>query len=115
MVIKEFSALKPEQFERYRTAVIQRKLERPESIGDEAELLFYRAFELDGNFDHTSEDIRAVEELTQVEVQEILQDKLLGRGASRLAIQLIGRDHPEGKISGEQIQIPSQSQKAKAG
>ena len=113
--VREFSAMPAEQFERYRASVIQRKLERPESLSDEAEQIFWRAFENDGKFDHVSEDIRAAQALTQTEVQEILQNYLQGRGARKLAVRLYGRDHQIEKPKGEPIEVPSTKSMRKAG
>jgi len=112
--VDEFGRLTREEFEKYRKAVIEAKLQRSKNLSEAAERLFWIAFENDEKFDHVSEDIRAVEALTREEVEEILHNFMLGRGKRRLTIRLIGKDHPQGRPSGRPISLPPETQ-AKAG
>lgn len=105
--VKDFAKLSPEQFEKFRNAVIQAKLERSNTLSEAARRLFWIAFENDAQWDHVSEDIRAVQTVTRAEVEEILNHHLLGRGARRLAIRLLGRDHPAGRPKASGIEIPA--------
>ena len=112
--VEAFGGMSDEAFENYRQAVIQAKLMRDKNFMEAAQGLFWIAFENDEKFDHVSEDIRAVEALTRQEVEEILQNFLLGRGKRRLAIRLIGKDHPQGRPEGRVISLPPAT-RAKAG
>ena len=89
-------------------------MERPKTFPEVGRRLFWMAFENDGKFDHVSEDILAVASLTRAEVEEILHNYLVGRGKRRLAIRLIGKDHPRGKPRGKPIFLPPETH-ARAG
>jgi insulysin len=113
--IKSFRELPGEAFEKYRQAVIDAKLERAKTFGEVAGRLFWIAFKNDEKFDHVSEDILAVEALSKAEVVEILENYLQGGGKRRLAIRLVGKEHPTmAPPAGQAIHLPPE-RNAKAG
>jgi insulysin len=105
--IGEFSKLPPETFQKYKTAVIQAKLQRDRSPSEQARRLFYVAFRLDRDWDYLSDEIRAVESLRQAEVNAVLTRTLSGRDRRRLVIRLIGKGHEVRPVRGQAITLPS--------
>ncbi|MCZ6557575.1 MAG: insulinase family protein [SAR324 cluster bacterium] len=112
--VREYGQMPDEAFENYRRAVIEAKLRRSKNLMAAAGNLFWIAFENEEKFDHVSEDIRAVEALSRAEVEEILQNFLIGHGKRRLAIRLLRKEHPQGRSKGRPIQLPPET-RAKAG
>ena len=103
---ERFAALPPEQFEKLRQAVINAKLERPKNLEESARRLFWVAYELDGNFDHVSEDISAVESLQREDVQRQLERVLQPPSRGRLRIHLVGKQHRAAPLSGQPVGLP---------
>ena len=108
--VQDFKALPEKEFERYRQAVIEAKLERDSTLEQYARRIFWIVFRNEENWDYISEDIRAVHALTRAEVEAALETYLLGEGRRRLMIRLVGRDHPEGTMDGEPVPLPPASQ-----
>ena len=101
--IAQMRALPPAQFERYRKAVIDAKLEPPDSLAQEARRLNWVAFEHGAQFDHVSADIVAVQELTADYVADVVQQVLVGEGRRRLGIWLVGQGHTLHSRSGRPV------------
>jgi len=112
--VESFRTMPEAEFERYRRAVIDAKLERPQSFAETARRLFWVAFTHDAQFDHVSEDIRAVEELTHQEVQRVLEEVLVGPKARRLLVRLVGQGHAEGPPAGKPVALPADARMAAA-
>ena len=112
--LESFRNLPEERFEQYRQTVIQAKLDQDNTLGEIAGRLFWMAFRHDERFDHLSTDIAAVEALTREEVEAVMERVLTGPETKKLAIRLIGRDHPAGKPVGTPVRLPD-SVRAKAG
>ncbi|MCH8882347.1 MAG: insulinase family protein [SAR324 cluster bacterium] len=113
--VREFRSMPDAEFERHRSAVIEAKLQRPQSLNEAASRIMWIAFENDEKFDHVSEDIRAVEALTREEVNRMLERSLIGPSAKRLLIRLIGKDHVAGPAKGTPIEEPTEIRAAAAG
>ena len=101
--IEEFKKVPEAEFESFRQAVINAKLEKPATIAEEADLLYYIAFEKDADFDYKSQDIKAVETLTREEVMAVLETTLAPRQKPQLVIRMVGQSHQDTAIDGTVI------------
>ncbi|MBF0276245.1 MAG: insulinase family protein [SAR324 cluster bacterium] len=102
--IESFKNTSKSEFENYKQSVINAKLEKASSISGEADELFYSAFKKDADFDFVSNDIKAVESLTQNDVIEILEATLSPDRKPKLVIQVLGNSHQETPITGNIIE-----------
>ena len=102
--IEEFKQLPVAEFENFRQSVINSQLEKYATISEEANFLFYQAFEKDADFDYVSENIKAIEELTRDEVVEILENTLSLAENPYLAIRMVGQSHTDIPGSGIIVQ-----------
>lgn len=105
--VREFRGMPPQQFEQLRRAVIDAKLQRPSTIGEVAQRIFYQAFEKEAPFDHISRDIRAVERLSREQVNALAERVLLGEERRRLAVRLVGSGHSVEPPRGTPVQEPA--------
>lgn len=115
--VDTFRTMDPEQFAQYKQAVIDSKLEQPQSLSEVAQRLFYLAFRFDERFDKLGEDIAALERMSHSQVTEVIQNALAGDGARRLTIRLIGKGHEAGPPQGKVVTLPDavQPRNAQAG
>jgi insulysin len=112
--IEQLRAMPPAQFEQYRKAVIDAKLEPPGSLAEEARRLNWVAFEHGAQFDHVSADIAAVQALEPAYVTDVVQQVLAGPGRRRLGIWLVGQGHTVTSRSGRLVTPESMSRLAPA-
>lgn len=106
--IDQFKKIPDTEFETYRQSVINSQLDKSTTIAEEANFLFYQAFEKDAEFDYISDYIKAIEELTREEVMAILDDTLSLEKNPYLAIRMIGQSHTD--IPGTGVVVQSFAQ-----
>lgn len=112
--IAQLRGMPPAQFEQYRKAVIDAKLEPPDSLAEEARRLNWVAFEHGAQFDHVSTDIAAVQELEPGYVADVVEQVLVGSGRRRLGIWLVGQGHTLQSRSGRPVTPESMERLAPA-
>ena len=93
--IEAFKKIPDAEFETFRQSVINSQLEKSTTIAEEADLLFYQAFEKDADFDYISDYIKAIEDLRRDEVMAILENSLSLDKNPYLAIRMIGQSHTD--------------------
>ncbi|MDH5751209.1 MAG: insulinase family protein [Deltaproteobacteria bacterium] len=108
----EFKSMAGTEFESYRRAVIQAKLERPKNLSEAASRIFWVAFKHDEAWDYIYRDIEAVEKLDRKYVEEVLDRFLTGEDRRRLALRLIGREHEAGAPAGRPVDVPPETHPA---
>ena len=108
--VEHFKGLTKADFERFRAAVIQAKLERDKTLAEIANRLFWVAFQNDEQFDYVSRDIAAVQKLTRAEVESVLVKALANKNSTRLTIRLTGRGHSSGQPRGKVVRLPASAQ-----
>lgn len=101
--VQEFKNIPDQVFETVKQSIINSKLEKNTSIADDANLLFYLAFDKDADFDRVSESILAAESLTKNDVIEILEKYLTTDHKGHLAIRIIGKSHTDIAAKGIEI------------
>jgi insulysin len=115
--VKEFSAMPEAAFEQYRKAVVRTRLQRAQSLAEQASGLYWSAFRNQERFDYVSEQLAALEQLTHAQATTVLQQALEGPAERRLAVRLIGKDHAAGAPPrGQVVELPEAvTARAKAG
>lgn len=108
--VEQFRGLPDPVFENLRRSVIQRKLERPNTLEEQVSLLFWRAFRHEAQWDHVSTDIAAVQALEREEVEATLARFLTGDDRARLVIRLAGQEHEAQPLPDREISLSPEVQ-----
>jgi insulysin len=104
--LRTFRALPEEAFQQYRTAALRARLERAQNLGELANSLYWSAFRNGGRFDYVSDQLAALETLGRDQAEAVLAQALEDKTQRRLAIRLIGKDHPAGAPHGQVVELP---------